>query len=57
MAEEGAEGLLCTYASSDSVEVDTPSNLADFWEGPESYFLVHGVTQEADRLVLSEELS
>ena len=42
MTEEGPDGLLCTYASFDSVEVDTPRELEDFWQGPESYFLVPG---------------
>lgn len=47
MTEEGAEGLLCTYASLNSVEVDPPRDLIAFWEGPESFFLVQGAyTQE-----------
>ena len=44
MTEEGAEGLLCTYASLDSVEVDPPRDLMASWEGPESFFLVQGAS-------------
>ena len=42
MTEESLDGRLCTYASIDSVSVDTPRDLADYWEGPDSYFLVQG---------------
>ena len=42
MTEEGAEGLLCTYASLNSVEVDPPRDMNASWEGPDSFFLVQG---------------
>ncbi|KAK9820866.1 hypothetical protein WJX81_006622 [Elliptochloris bilobata] len=42
MTEEGAGGVLCTYASLDSMEVEPPRDLVGFWEGPESFFLVPG---------------
>ena len=45
MTEEAPDGLLCTYASIDSMEVDTPPrDLQDYWEAPDSYFIVQGAS-------------
>ncbi len=50
MTEEAPDGLLCTYASIDSMEVDSPPReLADYWEGPDSYFLVQGASRPGRR--------